>query len=271
MIRIESLDDARVTDYRLVMNPAALQRAGLFVAEGRFVVRRLLQLNRFPVRSVFVTPAAFADLALDGSLHGAAGQVGAEAIPAPVYVAGQSVMDGIVGFNIHRGCLAIGERLAPARVADLSVSQLRRVLILEGVGNPDNVGGLFRSAAAFGVDAVVLGPACADPLYRKSIRTSMAATLHVPFVDAEEWPQAIGTLREQGVKVLALTTAAGATPLDELPRPVGRFALLVGAEGTGLTAAATSAADEPVRISISATVDSLNVTVATSIALHYLR
>jgi tRNA G18 (ribose-2'-O)-methylase SpoU len=164
----------------------------------------------------------------------------------PVYVVEQPLMNEIVGFNIHRGCLALAER-PPRRSLDE----------------------IFRSAAAFGVEAVVLGPSCGDPLYRKAIRTSMAATLQVPFVDAGAWPGALDMFRQGGLRVLALSTSLDARPLDELPRALGRIALLVGGEGSGLSAAALAASDERVRIPMTAGVDSLNVTVAASIVLHH--
>lgn len=267
MIRIESLDDARVADYRLVLEPAALLRAGLLVAEGRFVVRRILGLERFRVRSVLVTRAAFEDLGLAGPENDATEDAAGGLFPS-VFVVDQRVMEGVVGFNVHRGCLAIAERPAPIHFADLMRRRLIRVLILEGVSNPDNIGGLFRSAAAFGVDAVILGPGCSDPLYRKAIRTSMAATLQVPFADAGDWPQALHTLRDTGLTVLALTPDADAPLLDDVAPP-DRVALLVGAEGLGLTTTAMAATDGRVRIRTSAEVDSLNVTVAASIALHH--
>jgi tRNA G18 (ribose-2'-O)-methylase SpoU len=178
-------------------------------------------------------------------------------------------MNGIAGFNIHRGCLAIAERPTLLALHELALAALRRVVVMEGVNNPDNVGGIFRSAAAFGVDAVVLGPACSDPLYRKSVRTSMAATLAIPFADAGTWPGAIRALREHGLCVLGLTPSADATPLDALPRDLDRVALLVGTEGNGLTREAMDAADELVRIPMRGVADSLNVTVAASIALYH--
>jgi tRNA G18 (ribose-2'-O)-methylase SpoU len=142
--------------------------------------------------------------------------------------------------------------------------------VLDGVNNPDNIGGLFRSAAAFGADAVVLGPACGDPLYRKSIRTSMAATLQVPFVSAGSSPAAIEALRRHGIRVLALTPANDARLIDAVPRDGRRVALLVGNEGTGLSTAALALCDERVRIPMTPAVDSLNVTVAASIAMHHV-
>ncbi len=178
-------------------------------------------------------------------------------------------MNEIVGFNIHRGCLALAERPPRQTLNQLPIGSLSRVLVLEGVNNPDNVGGLFRSAAAFGVEAVVLGPSCGDPLYRKAIRTSMAATLQVPFVDAGDWSSALTALRAEGLRLLALSTSREARPLGEFPRDLGRVALMVGNEGQGLSTTALAAADDHVRIPMTSYVDSLNVTVAASIALHH--
>lgn len=254
-----ALDDDRLADYRLLADPSALKLAGLFVAEGRLVVRRLLGLPRFAIRSVLVTAAAHAALA--------------DVLRSDVttYVVDQRVMNATTGFNMHRGCLALAERPAETPLSAAMLPAVRRALVIEGVNNPDNIGGLFRSAAAFGVDLVVLGPGCSDPLYRKAIRTSMAAALQVPFVTAGEWPGALALLRSQGLRVIALTPAADARLLDDLPRDERAIALLAGAEGDGLTADAIAAADDCVRIPIADHVDSLNVTVAVSIAMYALR
>lgn len=259
---IATLDDPRMADYRAVTNPEALVRAGLFVAEGRFVVSRLLRLGAFRVRSLLLTTAA--SEALAGELHARRSD---EA--AAVYVVTQPIMNAVVGFNIHRGCLAIAER-PPVRTLDaVALDTVSRAIVLEGVSNPDNIGGIFRSAAAFAADLVVLGPGCGDPLYRKAIRTSMAATLQVPFAAAGAWPDALSTLRTHAIKLLALSTEERARPLTEVARRAGRVALLVGNEGSGLTSAALAAADQQVRIRMSPQVDSLNVTVAASIAMHH--
>lgn len=263
MIRLSSLDDPRATLYRSVGDPDALLRAGVFVAEGRMVVRRLLAAPRWTPHSLLLTDTALAaapDLVAAAAVRG-----------TPLYAVDQQTMNAIAGFNIHRGCLALAER-PPARGLDtLALDRLTRLVVLEGVNNPDNIGGIFRSAAAFGVDAVVLGPACSDPLYRKAVRTSMAATLAVPFAVAGAWPDALTTLRAHGLAIIALTPAADARAIDDVPRDLARAALLVGAEGDGLSAAALAAADVHVRIPMASTVDSLNVTVATSIALHHWR
>ncbi len=142
------------------------------------------------------------------------------------------------------------------------------MLVLEGVNNPDNVGGLFRSAAAFGVELVVLGPECGDPLYRKAIRTSMAATLMIPFAYATQWPGAIRDLRTDGFTVVALTPNRTVGILEEV-FPHSKLALLVGSEGSGLSADALRTATLRIRIPTTADVDSLNVTTAASIAMYH--
>jgi tRNA G18 (ribose-2'-O)-methylase SpoU len=177
-------------------------------------------------------------------------------------------MDQIVGFNIHRGCLALARRPPLVTLAPDSLRAVRRVVVLEGVNNPDNVGGMFRSAAAFGIDLIVLGPGCGDPLYRKAIRTSMAATLDVPYVSSGPWPDALRTLSAAGLRILALTPASDAPPLRSMAIDQ-RVALLVGTEGAGLTLDAVANADMRVRIPMTGRVDSLNVTVAASIAMHH--
>ncbi len=144
------------------------------------MVERLLARPRFKACSVLLTRAAWD--ALSGALP-------LSTDTPPVFVVSQRVMNEIAGFNIHRGCLALAERPARETLTAAHLAGARRVVVLEGVNNPDNIGGIFRSAAAFGVDLVVLGPACSDPFYRKAIRTSMAATLQVPFVEAGRWPE----------------------------------------------------------------------------------
>lgn len=258
IIPVSSLDDPRVADYRHIADLAHLQARSLFVAEGRFVVQRLLALPEWATHSILVTRTASDSL---GSALRAAG--------APVYVADQALMNQIAGFDIHRGCLALAMRRPTPSLDRPAVEPAHRVLVLEGVSNPDNVGGLFRSADAFGVDLVVLGPECGDPLYRKAIRTSMASTLSVPFVHAGGLPAAIDLLRASGFLTVALTPDARATPLDGIPAVASKIAVLVGAEGAGLSADALAAADIRARIPMRGAIDSLNVTTAASIALYH--
>jgi tRNA G18 (ribose-2'-O)-methylase SpoU len=192
----------------------------------------------------------------------------------PVYVAPQCVLNEIAGFNIHRGCVALGERpMARSSLDSLLAPGPRRLIVLEAVTNADNVGGIFRCAAALGGEAVLLGPRCCDPLYRKAIRTSIGASLHVPFATDIAWPDSLVALRSAGYMVVAFTPATDALPLEEVAgrlRPEPRLALMFGSEGEGLTAAALDHATIRVRIPVADAVDSLNVTAATAIGLYAL-
>lgn len=261
MIRRVAAHDPALAPYAHVGDPGWLRREGLLVAEGRLVVERLLDLPRFSVVSVLVTPAALD--ALEPVLSRAS---------ADVCVCEQRTLNAITGFNFHRGCLALGRRPADAPLVDLLGA--RRLLAVEAVGNPDNVGGLFRAAAAFGVQGVLLDPSSADPLYRKAIRTSMAATLRVPFARLEGWPESLRCVREAGVRMVALTPRADAMPIARFVATLHgdeRLMAVVGAEGAGLSDAALAMADARVRIPIDPDTDSLNVTVAAAIALERLR
>jgi tRNA G18 (ribose-2'-O)-methylase SpoU len=261
-VPIDDRDDPRLADYLGVSDPELAGRCGIFIAEGRLVVRRLLAGRRFGVRSVMVTETAHAGLA--DALSG----VGAP----PIYVVPQALMNGLAGFNVHRGCLAIGERRPDADWRELSAAAARLV-VLERVGNADNVGSVFRSAAAFGAGAVLLGPACADPLYRKAIRTSMGAVLAVPFASVDAWPDALHDMRRAGVVVLGLTPAATAAPLREVAASLTdrRIALVLGHEGDGLTAGALHACDAHACIPVASGVDSLNLAAAAAIGLYETR
>lgn len=255
-VPLSTLDDPRLADYRAIGDARALLERGLFVAEGRLVVERLVGDRRFALRSLLLTDTAAA--ALDATV--------AVADPTPVYVVPQALMNAVVGFNIHRGCLALGVRGTPTAFEALPLGASRVVVVAEGVNNPDNVGGLFRNAAALGAGAVVLGPDCGDPLYRKAIRTSMAATLRLPWAHAPEWPGTMAALRAAGLTVVACTPAPDAPSLYDTPLPA-RLAVLVGAEGEGLTAEALAAADLRVRIPMHADMDSLNVATAAALVL----
>src|SRR5262245_57983757 len=266
--RLTSSFDQRVADYRHIAEADLVKSRGLFVAEGRLVVKRLIDDgHRF--RSVLVNDTAYRSL--EAALSGLAHDV-------PVYICETTDFFEITGYNIHRGCLALVERPIARLSGDLlaEVTQTRKsrtiVVILEGVANADNVGGVFRNAAAFSSDAVLLSPTSCDPLYRKAIRTSMAATLRVPFARIEKWPDDLGQLRDHGFTIAALTPHEPSVPLGDFATAQlsTRLALLVGTEGPGLTAEAEAAADVRVRIPIAPQVDSLNVAVAVGIALHRL-
>lgn len=258
VVPVDDPADPRIADYRNVPDPALLKERRLFVAEGRQVVRRLLATNRLVTRSLMVTPPAFAAL---GDL---------ETGTVPVFLVPQAVMDAVTGFNIHRGCLAIGERGAPLDWRTLARTA-RRLVILERVANADNVGAIFRNAAAFGVDAVLLGPGCIDPLYRKAIRTSMGAALQVPYADAAPWPDALRELNASGVHTIGLTPCHEAPPIRKVIGSAGpRLALVAGHEGDGLTREAMEACGTLARIPMTSGVDSLNVATAIGIALYEL-
>ena len=269
VIRIGDSGDERLGDYRGVSDPGLAARSGRFIAEGRLVVRRLLAASTFTTRSVLVTEPGLAAL----------GDALALQPGVPVFLVPQDVMTGITGFHIHRGCLAIGERPVPISWRDVvSGPRIRKpktqvptvIAVLERVANADNVGGVFRSAAAFGAGGVLLDPVSTDPLYRKAIRTSMGAALQVPFARAEPWPGALRELRAHGLAVVAMTPAPAAPTLREVVHALaGRGAAIVlGHEGEGLTAEALAACEYRARIPIGAAVDSLNVAVAAAIALY---
>ena len=250
---IDRLDDPRVSSFARVGDPAWLRDHDLFVTEGRLVVRRLLALERYVIESILVTHAALESLQ--------------DVLPdaVPVYVVDQGLLDSVTGFNFHRGCLALARRSVVSSITG------NRLVALEGIGNPDNVGGIFRNAAAFGVNGVLLDPTSGDPLYRKAIRTSMGAALVVPFERLERWPQDLERLKANGFSILALTPRRDARLLEDIAQqPPARWVLLAGGEGAGLSEAALRVADTTARIPMTEGVDSLNVTVAVGIALSRL-
>jgi tRNA G18 (ribose-2'-O)-methylase SpoU len=258
--RILTARDPRIAGYRGVSEPELLRSQNLFIAEGRLVVARLIEERRYTVRSVLVSDRASQDLG--PVLAGVAAHV-------PVYVCESTDFLGITGHQMHRGCLALVER-PPALALDELIGHSALAVVLEGVANADNVGGVFRNAAAFGADAVLLSPTCCSPLYRKAIRTSMGATLRIPFVHLDGWPSPLMRLRAAGFTLAALVVpAATLETFGSRPRPQ-KLALIIGAEGPGLTPAAESAVDHRISIPIEPAVDSLNLAVAAGIALERL-
>ena len=259
--------DPRLDDFRIVSDPALLRGRGLFVAEGRLAVERLLA-SRFRARALLV---------LDGALDAleAAAEAGGDGRPLDAYVADSALLRGVTGFRFHRGCLALGERPAPGDDGGgpPAAAPGRPLVVLDGVADPDNVGSIFRNAAAFGAAGVVLSPACADPLYRKAIRTSMGTTLALPFRVADAWPGVLRRLRESGTLVAALTPREPAAGVEAFARRAAgaAVALLLGNEGVGVSAAALDACGERVRIDLDPAVDSLNVATAAAIALYRIR
>lgn len=260
IISIDDPLDPRIAAYRDVRERDLVGREGHFIAEGAVVLRTLLTASRHEAVSVLLAEKRVA--ALMPLLEGLPETV-------PVYTAGQGVLDVIAGFPLHRGILALGRR-APVPDAEALLSGLGRravVLVLCGIGNHDNVGGIFRNAAAFGADAALLDSGCCDPLYRKAIRVSVGATLMVPFVQLPVGTDAVGMLERHGFSAMSLSPA-GAVDLAGLPRP-DRAALLLGSEGPGLPAEVL-ARTRTVRIPMAANFDSLNVATTSGIVLHHL-
>jgi tRNA G18 (ribose-2'-O)-methylase SpoU len=259
IIQVDDPLDPRLEHYREVRERDLVGRRGVFVAEGRVVLDVLVDSPGFAIESVLV---------LRNKLAG----VGAilERLPAgtPVYVASVDAMDRIAGFHVHRGMLAIG-RKADVRSASALVAAdgPRAVLVLVGLANHDNVGAIFRNAAAFGADAILLDATCCDPLYRKAIRVSTGSVFRVPFARFED-PQALpDLLAEAGYVSFGLSPAGEESIVDVDPPP--RLALHLGAEGPGLPDVLMQRI-RTLRIPMRSGVDSLNVATAAAIALHRL-
>lgn len=260
VIEIEDLADPRLDDYRDIRDrelrgPDAF--GGLFVGEQALVVERMLARPGV-ARSVLVAPQRV-------------GRIAPQAPPGvPVYVAPVPIMRALAGFNIHRGVLAVGYRSAVERAA-LEIPPPGRpqtLLLCEEVRNLDNIGFLFRNAAAFGADGVLLSPGTHDPLYRKSLRVSIGHALTVPFARSGDWHADLRRLRERdGITIIAASAGDGALDVESLPRP-GRVGILVGAEFEGLSPATLACCDHVARIPMAPGVDSLNVAVAAAVMLH---
>jgi tRNA G18 (ribose-2'-O)-methylase SpoU len=275
-------DYVRLTDVRLRTSMEAAH--GVFVAEGEKVIRRAVAAG-FGVRSLLVTPDRMAGLAdVAGACAG------------PVYLVSPEVAERVTGYRVHRGALASMARRALPTVADVLAGRHHmrseavagprhdvpdaepgrpaRIVVLEDLVDHGNVGGIFRCAAALGVDAVILSPRCADPLYRRAIKVSMGAVFAIPYARMSDWREGLAGIRAAGFTLLALTPDQSAVPLDRVPM-ARRVALLLGTEGDGLSSRWLSEADQAVCIPMSAGamalgVDSLNVVAAAAIACHGL-
>ncbi|MFI5908891.1 TrmH family RNA methyltransferase [Dactylosporangium sp. NPDC051541] len=253
-------DDARLADYRELTDVALRTRFeppnGLFIAEGELVIRRALRAGYTP-RSFLVDAKRATDLSDFSDF-------------SVLYAAEQNVLEATTGFHVHRGVLASFHR-QPDRAAPEVLETARRVAILEDVNNHTNVGAIFRGAAALGMDAVLLSPSCADPLYRRSIRVSMGEVFAIPYARLDPWPAALETVRAAGFTLLAMTPAPDAIPMRDLTTAQReRSALLLGAEGPGLTGQAMAASDVRVVIPMHNGVDSLNVAAAAAVAFYEL-
>ena len=261
--RIHALDDPRVADFRVASDPQLMRTRGLFVAEGHLAVARLLE-SRFRVRALLLTESAYDRL--DAIVTAARGDL-------EVLLTDSAQLRELTGFRFHRGCLGLGERPTVMGVPAVVPNARRPVVALDAVANPDNVGSIFRTAAAFDAAGVILSPTCADPLYRKAIRTSMGTTLQLPFAIATEWSTALAQFRNRGARVVALTPDTSATELETFVSVGDGYplVLLFGNEGDGVSRGSLAHCDARVRIAIDESVDSLNVATAAAIVLQRVR
>jgi tRNA G18 (ribose-2'-O)-methylase SpoU len=258
-IRIDDPEDPRIAAYRDIRERDLVGRQGLFVAEGKVVLNVLFSARRFETESV---------LLLENRLAGMADMLAFAPEGTPLYIASADILDRIAGFHMHRGVLAIGRRreqpAIDALLDELPADAL--VLALIGIANHDNMGAIFRNAAAFGADVVLIDPTCCDPLYRKAIRVSVGAALKIPFATASDPKSLIEKLATRDFAGIALSPSGG-REIGEY-RTSGRVALFLGAEGPGLPRNVLAAL-ETVRIRMAKGFDSLNVAAASAIALHH--
>jgi tRNA G18 (ribose-2'-O)-methylase SpoU len=259
-VPVSDAEDTRLADYVRLTDVHLRKRLepahGLFMAEGDKVIKRALQAG-YPPRSMLVT---------SDRLPGLSELV--EPWPAPVYVVAPPVAQALTGYRVHRGVLAAMGRL-PLPSVDEVLAAAKRIVVLEDIVDHTNVGAIFRCVAGLGLDAVVLSPRCADPLYRRAVRVSMGAVLTVPYARMDDWRTGLGSLRAAGFQLLALVVGPDSRPISEVPA-AGRLALLLGTEGDGLSARWRGEADLSVRIPMSGGVDSLNVASAAAIACYLL-
>ena len=261
---IQSPDDPKMANFGIVSDPLLMRSRGLFLVEGYLAVTRLLA-SRFEVKALLLTnnvherfTAAFKNI--DDAVD--------------VYVGSNEQFKTLTGFKFHRGCLGLGVRGASTCAEDFVFrSNGQPIVLLDAVSDPDNVGSIFRSAAAFGAAGIVLSPSCADPLYRKAIRTSMATTLHLPYVVDEEWPRLVKLLRKHNVQIVAFTLDNFATDFESFVQTgaLKSHALVFGNEGLGISDSVLAECDVRVRIKTERLVDSLNVATTAAIALQRFR
>ena len=259
LVGIDDPADPRLVDYRdlrdVQLRTHHEAEHGLFLAEGEKVVRRAVEAG-FPVRSFLMAPRW---------LHGLADVLARTG--APCYVLPEALAEEVTGFHVHRGALASLHRPVPIPAAQV-LAGARTVVVLEDVVDHTNVGAVFRSAAALGVDGVLLAPRCADPLYRRAVKVGMGAVFTVPWARLEDWSDAVAVVSEAGFTTVALTLAEDATAIEQAVAGLDRVALLLGSEGHGLSPRWQAAADRRAVIPMAEGVDSLNVAAAAAVACY---
>lgn len=262
LVEIVDPADPRLGDYRdlrdVQLRKLLETERGLFLAEGEKVVRRAVEGGYIP-RSFLMAPRWLG--ALDDVLA---------ASDAPCFVVSEALAEQITGFHVHRGALAALHR-RPLRTLEEVLTAARTIVVIEDVMDHTNVGAIFRSAAALGVDAVLLSPRCADPLYRRAIKVGMGAIFSMPWTRLENWYDALPDLSARGFTTVALTLAADALPIDEAVRGVDRLALVLGSEGHGLSPHWLAASDRRAIIPMNPDIDSLNVAAASAVACYEAR
>jgi len=268
VVRVTDPADPRLEHYTRLTDVALRQRrdvaTGTYIAESSLVVRRAVAAGH-EVESFLLAERWLAELEDVVRAAQRPGEV------VPVYVGKPQLLEQLTGFHLHRGALAVVRR-PPAPPLPELLAGARRVAVLEDVTDHTNVGAIVRSAAALGLDAVLVTPRCADPLYRRAVRVSMGTVFEIPWARLERWPEGVEDLRSAGFTVAALALEPGATTLDELAaRAPERLALLLGTEGAGLSRAAIEAADLVVTIPMARGVDSLNVAAAAAVAFWATR
>ena len=259
LVEIDDPSDERLADYRDLRDVQLRKHLeaehGLFLAEGEKVVRRAVE-SGFPARSFLMAPRWLDGLSdvLDAS-------------DAPCYVMSEALAEEVTGFHVHRGALASLQRRPLPGVAEV-LAGARSVVVLEDIVDHTNVGAIFRSAAALGIDAVLLAPRCADPLYRRSVKVAMGAVFTVPWTRLDDWYDALPRISEAGFTTVALTLAGDATELESAVSGLERVALVLGGEGHGLSSRWEQSADRRAVIPMREGIDSLNVAAATAVACY---
>ncbi|MGJ9412426.1 TrmH family RNA methyltransferase [Aeromicrobium sp. CF4.19] len=262
LTHVDDVTDPRLRDY-VDLRDVQLRRAmegerGIFLAEGEKVVRRALEAGHRP-RSFLMAPRWVDGLRDLMDTH-----------DVPCFVLDEAAIEQLTGFHVHRGALAALERPEPRSPAEV-LRGARRVVVLEDLTDHTNVGAVFRSVAAFGFDAVLLSPRCADPLYRRAIKVSMGTVFRLPYARIEDWYSAPSLLRDGGFTTCAMTLSEDAVSLDEVDATAARLAVVLGSEGHGLTEHWQRESDLRVRIPMAADIDSLNVAASAAVACWHLR